>query len=349
MNGLLPGWEGRKQDATPDDADLPESRDRRNASIYLRIHEILDTAIQSGRLKPGVLLLEGHVAQLLGATRTPVRLALKILEDQGRVSRFDGRGQVVGPPGTEYRRVRLTTDMLGIAATPGAARKVFAWQDIYEDVERAIIHRSLLGRCRINELELARSHDVGRAVARDVLTRLESLGIVEKDDRMRWSAVPLDEARTRNLYAIRRLLEPAAVLSAAPALPQRELARMTDDLERSLASYPDIAPGTLDALETDLHVGLLSYSSNKEMLEALRRTRSVLLASKHVVGVALSLPASEPFLQEHLDVLGAVASGRIDAAADNLRKHIDLSLPKVLERMDAFRKVYVPEPLSYLG
>ena len=82
--------------------------------------------------------------------------------------------------------------MLDIDEPREALRRSFAWEGIYEEVERAIIHRSAFGRFRVNELELARHYKVGRTVAHDVLTRLQALGIVDKDERQRWTIVSLD-------------------------------------------------------------------------------------------------------------------------------------------------------------
>jgi DNA-binding GntR family transcriptional regulator len=227
--------------------------------------------------------------------------------------------------------------MFGIIGEAGVARKVFAWEDIYDQVEQAVILHSAFGRYRLNELELARVHSVGRLVARDVLIRLESLDILEKDERGRWSIVPLDRSRVEHLYEIRALLEPAALTGAAPQLPEGEVARMISTARACLDAYPYIPHPIMDTLETDLHVRTLSFSPNRELFRALERTRSVLIISKHVLGIAVELPAEDPFINEHLNVLTALARGDVRGAADLLRDHIVASAPKVIARVELFR------------
>ena len=52
------------------------------APLYLRIRDGLSDAIAAGRLPKGALLLEGHIAGLFSSTRTPVRQAFTLLEEE---------------------------------------------------------------------------------------------------------------------------------------------------------------------------------------------------------------------------------------------------------------------------
>ncbi len=42
------------------------------------------------------MLLEGPLAEIFGASRSPVRQALRLLEREGLLHAFDGRGLLVG-------------------------------------------------------------------------------------------------------------------------------------------------------------------------------------------------------------------------------------------------------------
>jgi DNA-binding GntR family transcriptional regulator len=210
-----------------------------------------------------------------------------------------------------------------------------------------MVHLSAFGRHRINEVELARARGVGRQVARDALTRLEALGIVEKDERMRWTLVPLDEARMRDLHDIRVALEPVALVQAAPFIPPAARRAMTERLEEALALYPDLSVAAMDALETDLHVTCLGYCPNRELLIALRRARFMLNVSKHVIGVSHRLPSDEPFIAEHLAVFRALDVDDSGRAAETLRHHILVSLPKIIGRVGEIRQAHRPETPAY--
>lgn len=315
--------------------------------LYLRIRDVLAEAISAGRLPRGALLLEGPVAALFASTRTPVRQAFALLEAAGAIRRFDGRGFLVGQGRSGPKRVMLTSEMLGLDDEAPALRKAPAWEAIYESLEREMVHLSAFGRHRINEVELARARGVGRQVARDALTRLEALGIVEKDERMRWTLVPLDEARMRDLHDIRVALEPVALVQAAPFIPPAARRAMTERLEEALALYPDLSVAAMDALETDLHVTCLGYCPNRELLIALRRARFMLNVSKHVIGVSHRLPSDEPFIAEHLAVFRALDVDDSGRAAETLRHHILVSLPKIIGRVGEIRQAHRPETPAY--
>jgi len=301
--------------------------------LYLRIRDVLAEAIASGRLPRGALLLEGPVAGLFASTRTPVRQAFALLEEAGAIRRFDGRGFLVGQGRSGPKRVALTAEMLGLGEEAPALRKAPGWEAIYQSLEREMVHLSVFGRHRINEVELARARGVGRQVARDALTRLEALGIVEKDERMRWTLVPLDEQRMRDLHDIRVSLEPLALVRAAPFLPAAGRRAMTERLEEALAGYPDLSVEAMDDLETDLHITCLGYCPNRELLIA--------------IGVSHRMPADEPFIAEHLAVFRALDVDDGARAAETLRHHIVMSLPKVIGRVAELRAAHRPDMPAY--
>jgi len=337
-----------KRDRFIAEADAESEDAQRAAPLYALITGMLRKAIGSGSISAGTVLLEGHVAQLLRSTRTPVRQALRELEEEGLVSRFDGRGYLAGPAGSEPRRIPLSAEMLGVdAAEP--VRKTLGWEAIYDEVERDVVHLSVFDSYRINELELARHFGVGRMVARDVLLRLESLGLVEKDDRLRWVVRPLDARRIGQLYELRWLLEPSALRAAMAAHPSIDVRPMTDALHSAMRRYPQVDRGALDQLEHDLHVGFLANCPNPEILECLQRTRCVLTLSKHVLGAAAPMPKRDPFMSEHLAVFQAIAAGDADAAAEQLRNHLEESCRKVTARAEAVRNSVAVPVLGYAG
>ena len=69
---------------------------------YELVAAALRVNIAAGRLPPGLVLLEGSIAGLLKTSRAPVQAALRILEEEDLVRRFEGRGYLVG--GREIHR-----------------------------------------------------------------------------------------------------------------------------------------------------------------------------------------------------------------------------------------------------
>jgi DNA-binding GntR family transcriptional regulator len=322
---------------------------RRQATLYVIVTDVLRKALRSGAIARATVILEGPVADILRCTRTPVRKALAELEQERLVSRFEGRGYLAGGAGAVPRRLKLTAAMLGVDVESGSVRKTMGWEAIQEFVERDLVHLSLFGSYRVNEVELARHFDVGRAVAHDVLMRLERLGLLQKDERQRWMVIPFDDVRINHLYELRWLVEPAALRAALESGEHTGVEQMIARLRRARRAYPEVSPAALDQLESDLHVRLLSYCPNKELLNSLERTRCVLTLSKHVLGVSAPMPELDPFIAEHLKVLEAVAQRDALRAEGCLRKHLEESCLKVSQRAQIVRNSYPTPVLPYVS
>ena len=102
-------------------------------------------------------------------------------------------------------------------------------------------------------------------------------------------------------------------------------------------------------METDLHFTFIDHCPNREILIALRRARFMLNVSKHIMGISLAMPEHEPFIAEHIAVFEAVVAGDTERAAGEMRRHILVSLPKVLGRVAAFRDNHEPVRPAYVA
>ena len=309
---------------------------------YEQVEATLRAKLADGSLATGTVLLEGPIAAILGVSRTPVRQALDRLREEGLLSPFDGRGLVVGDGVGTVSRPDLAAALRAGGAT--GVRRTWAWQHAQDEVERVLVRLAVLGRFRINEAALADSLGIGRTVARDVMVRIEASGVVEKTDKAHWVTVPLDDARLNDLYALREILEGAAVAEAAARLPPTLVAAMVERLDAVRRTYPAAGPEVLDALETDLHVTCVGHAANKEILGALLRTRCIIVSSKHLLGRETALPPDDPFLDEHRLVLSALGAGNGPAAADAMAVHLGSARAKVIARLGAFRASY-SEPI----
>ncbi|MHB1654435.1 MAG: GntR family transcriptional regulator [Desulfitobacteriaceae bacterium] len=57
----------------------------KNMPFHLQVYQILREAILTGKMKPGDRLLESRLAQQLGVSRSPIREAIRMLEQDGLV------------------------------------------------------------------------------------------------------------------------------------------------------------------------------------------------------------------------------------------------------------------------
>jgi DNA-binding GntR family transcriptional regulator len=239
--------------------------------------------------------------------------------------------------------------MLGLDHTGPGLPRAQGWQKIYSTIERELLYRSVFGRFQVNELELARHYKVGRTVAHETLLRLQASGILSKGEKARWSIVPLDSQRLNELYELRQLIEPVLVGNAARRIPAEILAPMQARLRAAIRRHPEVRFEELDNLEHDLHVTCLEYGGNREMFEALRRTRCILISGKHLLGNFLPYPRIDPFLAEHLEVLEALVARDAARARQAIRRHLLAAQEKVETRLKQFRARYTITPISFVS
>jgi DNA-binding GntR family transcriptional regulator len=152
----------------------------------------------------------------------------------------------------------------------------------------------------------------------------------------------------RDLYQVRRLLEPAALRSAFPLIDPAQLLAMRDALVEAETRYPDIGIDELDSFENQLHVRIVDSSPNRRLIAALRASQLPLLATNYLLKHYLGTPTEEPFLAEHRLIVELLIQRAPDAAAAALEAHLLSALRKGLSRLEALRASHQPSVPPYL-
>lgn len=301
---------------------------------YRRIADLLGDAINDGRLPVGALIKVSDATAVFESSRSPVKQAFQILLQDGRLHPHDGQGFIVGSDRVASR-LTLSRALLGLddAQTPLSSP---AQDALYFRLEHELILNSISGPLRLNELALARRFQTGRSTMRELIFRAQKVGIVERETGKSWRIVPFDQARCRNLYDLRILLEPEALRQAAPLLPVDRLDQMLARLVTAIADPGTQSVGQLDQLESDLHRDLLSHCTNIEIPQALVRTSPTYICGKHIQLVLSDSPTIESFLHDHLDILQHLRRGQGDLAADLLRGHLDRSKHQMIGKLQQF-------------
>jgi DNA-binding GntR family transcriptional regulator len=98
----------------------------------LSIHDRIRTDILTGRIPPGQALQEEELAQQLGTSRTPVREALRLLQNDGLVAITPNRGAAVTE--ISLQQILEAYELRGLLE-PYAGRAGAQWADLAE-VER---------------------------------------------------------------------------------------------------------------------------------------------------------------------------------------------------------------------
>lgn len=308
-------------------------------SLQDRTYHQLREMIAAGQIRPGERLLEAEVVRAFGISRSPARQALERLREDGVVEPLEGRGYRV--PGGEASDTAVL-DPVDVSAPR-------QWERMYQEVEQELFVRTLFGSVRLNELRLAEHFGVSRTVTRDLLARMHGVGLIAKDHAGHWIAEQMTPDRIRHLYELRCLLEPAALRQAAPRVPPAVLADMRARLLATRAQTP-ISSTHFDEAETDLHITLLGYCANPEIMRALKRTHLLFGPTRHLFDPFLGIPIRliVAALDEHIEIIDLLLDAQPERAAKALEAHLRDAVERWLRRFEITAKGKpIPVP-SYL-
>lgn len=299
----------------------------RDEPIYAIIHAVLRDHLARSLLPPGLVLGQANVARAFNVSRVPAGIALTRLLDEGLVQTFEGRGYIV--PGGEPLRadlvdagLRVPSDM---AANPSAVRR----EQIYSEVEHAVAACLAYGRFMLNETALANYYDVSRTIAHEVLAQLERLGIIEQDSNNRWYSGPMTASDLEYHFEIRWFLEPQALRHAFPRLERPDIEARLTRIEA--ARQHATLPLQREQLESDLHVDTLAPCPNTVLLDAIRRSQRILIATHSAFAQHQKQEEIMRMAAEHITIYEALLERDIDQAAVLLDKHLHRSMPHNLD------------------
>ncbi len=317
--------------------------------LYEMIYRSLAGQIAGGELPPGLVLLEGAIAEAFQVSRAPVKAALRLLFRDGLVQRFEGRGYMI--PG-RLVPLRMALKAAGLRAAIDGAEEAppprAGLERIYMHAEREIGAAIAFGRFRVLEARMASHYGVSRTVVRDVLSRMHERRLIAKDSRSHWIAGPLTAGTLREYYEIRRILEPAALVLAAPRLDADVLVAMRARVQAVSAQRTPAQADTMLAIDEDLHIKCVQRNGNFRLTEMIQDSQTVLIAN-HTFLRYLGVPEELPELEEHRVIFDLLLQGNPDAAAAALRAHLDRSLDRALSRLKVLSVIPTPDLPGFLA
>jgi DNA-binding GntR family transcriptional regulator len=315
---------------------------------YELIYQVLDDAIQSGLLSQGVVLLEGPLGELFGTSRVPVRKALTLLSEEGKISRFDGRGFIVGnTEANNIKPIRRTVNKndLGLESDQEVDNRNLS-EKIFEDLFEQISTCMVFGHYKVEEGRAAEHYGVSKMVIREALLRLRDRGVVEKEPYSSWLAGPLTARQIKDDYEIRAYLEPAALIVSSSFVDKVLISAMIAKHEEMLDGQ-DMSIEDIALVEDFLHGVLLKNIDNAKLLDVLNHCRSSVVLNK-VFFSSLNLSMDVAALKEHKLVLELLLQGNIKAAADSLKEHLLNAQKRSLQRLKVVSVLPDPELPRYL-
>lgn len=315
--------------------------DAQSPTLFEVAAELLRTNILDGKLVPGVVLQESALAERLSMSRATVKRALTLLCEEGLVQRFSGRGYLVTGGDKTPLRLDLRTLDLDLDALDEKVGKP-NWLRIHNTVENELSRCLVFGQYRIVEALVAQEFDVSRTVVRDVLSRLQERGLVQKSANSRWVVEPLTAQRIKDKFELRMVLEVAALISAKT--DQELLSKLANDI----CVLPDDQPITertwFDIDQQFLDLAILS-THNRELANCISGNRSGLEAL-HSVLFSLGLPPDMQSLRELYTVIDLLRTGTTSAAAGMLSTHLKNSLHRTISQLKIVSVIEPPQDFA---
>ena len=263
--------------------------------------------IREERAPEGTRLVERALAEHLRVSRSPVRRALRLLEDDGVVAPTERGGYTVLRAGDQ------------LAAPDGDG-------DTDSEPYLRIAADRLDGVLpdRITENALGRRYGLAPAQLARILRRVHAEGWIERLPGYGWEFQPVltSQRAYEDQYRFRLTIEPAALLEPTFVVDRRAV-------EEVRAQQQELADGRIrsvdDAELFDLnrafHETIMSCSGNAFFADALRRVDTL----RRLMEYRRTLPRDRALVRsrEHDALADLVLAGRLPEASAAMRRHLE--------------------------
>lgn len=309
-----------------------------DASLSNSLTTMIAAQIDSGSIPEGIIINETMLAQMFNVSRTPARKALENLAALGLISAAPKRGFITGQFPTSVNG-RLTDFIENIDELTQTVETGPSTTEFFEVLEGEITRLSVLGSWRLSIRAAQDYYNMGRGVLEDLLREMEANGLLSRRLGGQWIVPKMDVVRLEHLFDVRSWIEPKMLEQATIHIPMEVLNSVLDAHEAALDRLNDITGPELDTLEGMLHHQLMKYAGNTPGLAALRAVNAGLILSKHILATEeIPLEEEDPFIEEHIAVLGALKRRRSEECKLRLLAHLLKSREKCTDRLERFRK-----------
>lgn len=197
---------------------------------------------------------------------------------------------------------------------------------VEEAIRRDIVAGALVPSQRLRAQEISDRYGVSATPAREALQRLAGQGFIHLDDRQSARVAEVSPRDLKEVYWLRRLLEPVALRLSFENGGDRwrvELEAATEALRHADRPQPgtsQAASATWPEVHRNFHLKLFADADAPHLLRMLtslyhHSERYRMLARKHTV--------STDNFHEHEAIVRAVMNGDIETAGSALASHID--------------------------
>lgn len=261
------------------------------------------------KLPAGARLTERSLAERFLVSRSPIRVALRRLKDEGIMDEHEEGGYVVSARGAQLEALDLPADH---------------HEDVAEKVYLAIAKDRLAGVLpeRVTESELTRRYEVTRAQLSGILRRMTQEGWIERLPGHGWRFLPvLTSSETYDQsYRFRILIESAGILEPTFRLNELALKRCQAQQLSLIERIKEVSAAEIFNANKLLHETIAECSGNVFIIDSLRRLNSLRRLMEYQK--AFDRDAAARRCREHLVLIDLLLSGQQEAASDFIRLHL---------------------------
>lgn len=280
----------------------------KSSQLAEKIAHDISQKIATQEISAGEKLRAQALADRYGVSRSPIREALKILDDAGLVEQKTNRGFFV----TE----RKDGDA---PAVPEALlrEQEGPYQRIADDWRNDRLPEE------VTEKFLREKYELTRVQVQDILARASRDGWAERKPGYGWRLqnVAKSNEAFRQIYQFRMTIEPAAMLLPEYAVDRTRLEELKTAQKRMLHRDIDTLPvEQLLGIGANFHEELIKFSNNSYFHTALVRANQMRRLLEYRAAYR-----PERFIQqstEHLMILGLLERGEILEASYALKRHL---------------------------
>lgn len=256
----------------------------------------------------GMRLVERKLAEHLKVSRSPVRSALKILQEEGLLKIAENGGFYVDWDGEKIPH--------SLVESPS---------DQDDEVYMMIASERLSGGLpdRVTENELARRYGLTKAQLGRVLRRIAGEGWIDRLPGHGWEFLPMLTSMQayKDSYRFRLTIEPAAILEPTFVLNRSSLAECRQQQQRLIdGEIWDVSNPDLFDINSRLHETIIECSHNLFFIEALKRIDRL----RRLIEYRQSLDRRCAIIrcQEHVRLIDLLLDERATEASEFMTKHL---------------------------
>ena len=190
-------------------------------------------------------------------------------------------------------------------------------QHVYERIRQMIADGALEPGVRINRKELEETLGVSQTPINDALSRLAGERFIEQESRRGYYAKRISADELIHLFEYRAATEGMAARLCAESAPREEREKLREYFSGFHLPIPDRARPEYRHQDAAFHRQILELSGNP-MLAEMNEAHGYMVKS-YQKGL---LRDPNETLQEHLEIIEAIAAGNPEAAQESMSRHL---------------------------